>query len=316
MTHGGTGMKKYITVAIVAVVALLAIFYFSKSGPFSGAKATPAQGQTHQPPAPQPATPAKPMPGMDMPAEKPSAKEAAPEQTATEAPTVEIPKDKQQLIGVKTTVASIQALNKTIRTVGFVEYDQRRLNTINTKVEGWVEKLYINFTGSYVKKGEPIAEIYSPELWATQQEFINMVKWAKRSRARTEDAAKPQGGSYGEPDLAAMIDRDSLSLVDAARQRLKLWDISDAQIRKIEESEKPIRTLTVYSPYGGYVLAKYVNQGQRVMPGEKLLDVADLSSVWISADIYEFELPLVKVGDPATVQLSYFPGKQFSTRID
>ena len=117
-------------------------------------------------------------------------------------------------------------------------------------------------------------------------------------------------------NIGSMIDKDALSLVGAARQRLKLWDISDSQIRKIEESEKPIRTLTVYSPFSGYVLQKYVNQGSRVMPGEKLFDVADLSSVWITADIYEFELPLVKVGDPATVQLSYFPGRRFSTRID
>ena len=216
---------------------------------------------------------------------------------------------------MKTTSRAVQPLTKDIRTVGLVEYDQRRLNTINTKLEGWIEKLYVNFTGTYVRKGDPIADIYSPELWATQQEFINMVRWAKSARTRTEGRATPVSGQ-DELNIASMIDKDALSLVDAARQRLKLWDISDSQIRKIEESEKPIRTLTVYSPFSGYVLQKYVNQGSRVMPGEKLFDVADLSSVWITADIYEFELPLVKVGDPATVQLSYFPGRQFSTRID
>jgi len=251
-----------------------------------------------------------------MAAEKPSARQAQPEQPAEEAPSIEIPKEKQKLIGVKTAVAQVQPLAKSIRTVGFVEYDQRRLNTINTKIEGWIEKLYVSFTGTYVKKGEPVADIYSPELWATQQEFINAVRWAKRARARAEERQQTPDARGDGPDIGSMIDKDAQSLVDAARERLKLWDISDAQIRKIEESERPIRTLTVYSPYGGYVLQKYVNQGSRIMPGEKLFDVADLSSVWITADVYEFELPLVKVGDPALVQLSYFPGKQFPTRIE
>ncbi len=313
-------MKRYGSLIAGAIVALLFILYFARVGPFRATDAKPARVQAGQ----QGTAEAKPdataqeksMPGMaTSPAEKPAPKEEAPEQAATEAPTVEIPKDKQQLIGVKTTTVSVQPLTKDIRTVGLVEYDQRRLNTINTKLEGWIEKLYVNFTGTYVRKGDPIADIYSPELWATQQEFINMVRWAKGARTRGEGRATATSGQ-DDLNVASLIDKDALSLVDAARQRLKLWDITDSQIQKIEESEKPIRTLTIYSPYSGYVLQKYVNQGQRVMPGEKLFDVADLSSVWITADIYEFELPLVKVGDPATVQLAYFPGRQFSTRID
>ncbi len=200
-------------------------------------------------------------------------------------------------------------LTKTIRTVGLVEYDQRRLNTINTKVEGWVEKLYVNFTGTYVKKGEPVADIYSPELWATQQEFINVVRWAKGAGAKDGTGAVQTADAQGSGNIGTMIESDAQSLVEAARQRLKLFDISDAQIKRIEESEKPIRDLTVYSPYSGYVLQKNVNQGTRVMPGTDLLDVADLSTVWITADIYEFEMPLIKVGDAASVQLSYFPGR-------
>jgi membrane fusion protein, copper/silver efflux system len=306
-------MKKYVTVVVGVVVTLFAIFYCSQSGPFRLAEAEAAQVQEKQ----------GSMPGMPgMPAEKPTSKVPSPpkvvpvEAAKTEAPTVEIPTDKQKLMGVKTATASVQPLIKTIRTVGLVEYDQRLLNTVNTKIEGWVEKLYVNFTGIYVKKGDPVADIYSPELWATQQEFINMVKWAKRSKARSEARVKSAGLSEDDLDIAGMIDRDAQSLVDAGRQRLKLWDISDAQIRAIEESEKPIRTLTVYSPYSGYVLQKNVNQGQRIMPGEKLLDVVDLSTVWINADIYEYELPLIKVGDKATVELSYLPGKRFSTKID
>lgn len=313
-------MKKQIAVVAGAVVALVVIFYLSKTGPFVAMEPKAAQAQARKggsPAAPPEGTQAKSTAGTaENPAEKPSAKEAVAEQGTAEAPTVEIPKEKQRLIGIKTAVAQVQPLAKSIRTVGFVEYDQRRLNTINTKIEGWIEKLYVNFTGTYVKKGEPVADIYSPELWATQQEFINMVRWAKSARARKEDRQKAADSSGEGPDIGSMIDRDAQSLVNAARERLKLWDISDGQIRKIEESEQPIRTLTVYSPYSGYVLQKYVNQGSRIMPGEKLFDMADLSNVWITADIYEFELPLVKVGDPAVVQLSYFPGRQFSTRID
>ena len=250
------------------------------------------------------------MPGMGT--EKPAAKATPEETNAEEAPTLEISKEKQQLIGVKIATASVQPLTRIIRTVGLIDYDQRQQTAINTKVEGWIEKLFVNYTGMYVKKGTPLAEIYSPELWATQQEFINVVRWAKRSRAR--EGTGPQSETAG--GFGAMIEKDAEALVEAARQRLRLWDISEEQIKKIEESEKPIRTLTIYSPVGGYVLQKTALQGMKVMAGEKLFDVADLSTVWIIADIYEYELPLIKAGQRAVLQLSYFPGRQFSSRID
>ncbi len=305
-------MTKRTMALAAAAVAIALILYLSWSALSRKGPARPVSG----PPAVAQEKPGS-MAGMPgMAAEKPQGQGAQPGAAGTEeAPTVEIPPDKQKLIGVKVATARMLPLTKTIRTVGLVEYDQRRLNTINTKVEGWVEKLYVNFTGTYVKKGDPVADIYSPELWATQQEFINLVKWAKGAGAK-ESAAGRTGDAQGVPDVSAMIDRDARSLVEAARQRLKLFDISDAQIKKIEESEKPVRDLTVYSPYSGYVLQKNVNQGTRVMPGADLLDVADLSTVWITADIYEFEAPLVKVGDTAAVQLSYFPGKQFEAKID
>jgi Cu(I)/Ag(I) efflux system membrane fusion protein len=221
-----------------------------------------------------------------------------------EAPTVEVPPEKQQLIGVKTSEVSIRPLQKVIRTVGRIEYDERRLATVNTKFEGWIEKLYIDFSGRYVKKGDPLADVYSPELIATQQEFINVIRWAR------------QGRDVKNEHIGRMLTRDADAVVDAARQRLRLWDITDAQIKKIEESEKPIRTLTLYSPVSGYVVQKMALQGMRVMPGEKLFDIADLSTVWITSDIYEYELPLIKVGEAARLSLSYFPGKEFSSKID
>jgi Cu(I)/Ag(I) efflux system membrane fusion protein len=246
-----------------------------------------------------------------------SAKPEEPAQKQDEAPTVEIPLEKQQLIGVRTIAAAIQPLQKIIRTTGKIEYDERKLTTINTKVEGWIEKLYFNFTGIYVKKGEPLADLYSPELWATQQEFINLVRWAKKTGKRVMDSARTASPTQGgTTDLTAMLSKDNDSLMEAARQRLKLWDISDEQIKRIEESEKPIRTLTVYSPVSGYVLQKYAVQGMKVMAGEKLFDVSDLSTIWVVADIYENELSVIKVGDTAKIQLSYYPGKELTSKID
>ena len=245
------------------------------------------------------------MPGMPgMPPETsqtaPTAP-SAPKKTNAEVPSLQIPPEKQQLIGVKTVEVSLRSLEKVIRTVGRIEYDERKLATVNIKIEGWIEKLYVDYTGKYVKKGGALAEIYSPELFATQQEFINLVKWSKTQN--TEGFGK-------------MLAQDAQQILEAARERLRLWDITDSQIKKIEESGKPIRTLTIYSPVSGYIVQKMALQGMRVMPGEKLFDVADLSTVLVIADIYEYELPLIKMGDTARINLSYFPGKEFFSTID
>jgi len=229
---------------------------------------------------------------------------AAPEtQTGQETPTVEIMSDKQQLIGVKTVAVAIKPLRKVIRAVGRIEYDERRIATVNTKIEGWIEKLYVDYTGRPVRKGDPLAEIYSPELVATQRELIHIVKWSKSVRV--------------EGETGKMISRDAQAVVEAARQRLRYWDITDAQIRRIEETGVPIRTLTLYSPVSGFVVQKAALQGMQAKPGEKLFDVADLSSVWVLADIYEYELALVRVNQTAVISLTnFFPGREFRSRID
>jgi len=235
----------------------------------------------------------------------PETKEASGEaKQAEETPTVEIPTDKQQLIGVRTVKAAIRPLNRVIRTVGRIEYDERKLATANAKIEGWIEKLHVDYTGRYVQKGEPLAEIYSPELVATQQEFLNILRWAS------------QGQSVKDERTAMLLVKDAQALLDAAKERLRLWDIDDDQIKKIETTGKPIRTLTIYSPVSGHVVQKMAVQGMRVMPGEKLFDVVDLTSVWVVADIYEYELPLIKMGQTARIGLSYFPGKEFSSQVD
>jgi len=239
-------------------------------------------------------------------AAKPQAPQPAPQEEATEdALQVEISSQQQQLIGVKTVKVSLKDIQKVIRTVGRIEADERNQATINTKVEGWIEKLHVDYTGRYVKKGEPLVEIYSPELLATQQEFLSILKWAKQPDDKKKDDT-----------LSLMLTKDATSSLDAARQRLRLWDISDAQIKQIEQTGKPVRTLTLYSPVSGFVTQKMAIQGMKVMPGEKLFDIADLSTLWIIADIYEYELPFVKAGQPALITFSYFPGKELSSRID
>ncbi|HUH66365.1 MAG TPA: efflux RND transporter periplasmic adaptor subunit, partial [Syntrophales bacterium] len=269
---------------ITAVLAFCLTAYLSVSP-------VAAQHEGHTPP------PAK--------AEKKAASPAASKEEAAEGtPQVEISSEQQQLIGVKTVKVSVTPLRKVIRTVGRIEADERKLATINTKFEGWIEKLHVDYTGRYVKKGEPLAEIYSPELLATQQEYLTAVKLAKQPKSTTE-------GSYGQ-----LIARDATALVEAARERLRLWDITDDQIRKIEETGKPVRTLTLYSPTSGFVILKMAIQGMKVGPGEKLFDIADLSTLWLIADIYEYELPLIRIGDTARIILSYFPGKEMLAQID
>ncbi|MBP1747518.1 MAG: Efflux transporter, family, subunit [Deltaproteobacteria bacterium] len=299
----------------IIIAAIIVVYYFvNPSRDRKDPKESAAQTGGHQqgqPPAPAPSS------GTGDAASKPEEKPA---------PTVEMPAEKQQLIGVRTTVASIVSLSKTVRTVGRIEYDERSLTTINTKVEGWIEKLYVNYTGTYVKKGERVADIYSPELWATQQEFISLVRWAKKrgqtnshsadSQTNSHSAHQSVSGPSDMPDLGGMLARDADIILEAARKRLKLWDISDAQIRKIEQGETPMKTLSIASPVSGYVLQKYAVQGQRIMAGEKLLDVSDLSNVWVVADIYEYEFPYVKVGDEARIRLNSLPDKVFTSRVE
>jgi Cu(I)/Ag(I) efflux system membrane fusion protein len=212
---------------------------------------------------------------------------------------------------VKTIKVALRPMQKVVRTVGRLEPDERKLATVNTKIEGWIEKLYANETGSYVKKGEPLAEIYSPELVATQQEFLAALKWANQSAG-----ARTSGNQSTASELSRMLTADAAATLAASRQRLLLWDISDKQIREIEASGKTVRTLTLYSPVNGFITQKMAVSGMKVMPGEKLFDVADLSSLWVIADIYEYELPLIKVGDKAVITLAYLPGKELSSQID
>ena len=210
--------------------------------------------------------------------------------------TIQISPAKQQLIGVKIGAVEMKPLEKVIRTVGRVDYDEKRIVTVSPKIGGWIEDLYIDFTGRFVRQGEPLLTIYSPELVSTQEEYLIALK-AKRDLKRSPF-----------PEVAGSGD----SLAESAKRRLKLWDITDEQIKTLEESGQSKKTLTLYSPFSGFVLEKNAYKGMNVMPGMALFKLADLSVVWLIADIYEYELPFVRVGQQASIQLSYLPGETFT----
>ena len=210
--------------------------------------------------------------------------------------TVQITSERQQLIGVKIGTVEMKPLEKVIRTVGRVDYDERKVVIVSPKIGGWIEDLYVDFTGRFVRQGEPLLTIYSPELVSTQEEYLIAL------RARKDLVKSPFA------EVAASWN----SLAESARRRLKLWDISDDQIKSLEESGQAKKTLTLHSPFSGFVLEKTAYKGMSLMPGMALFKLADLSVVWLIADIYEFELPFIRLGQQASVQLSYIPGETFT----
>ncbi len=209
--------------------------------------------------------------------------------------TVQISPERQQLIGVKIGMVEMKPLEKVIRTVGRVDYDEKRLATISPKIGGWIEDLYVDFTGKFVQQGEPLLTIYSPELVSTQEEYLLALR-AKKDLVKSPFSEVAGSGN---------------SLAESARRRLKLWDITDDQIKALEDSGQPRKTLTLYSPFSGIVLEKVAYRGMSVMPGIALYKLADLSVVWLYADIYEYELPFIRLGEEASIQLTYLPGDTF-----
>ena len=228
---------------------------------------------------------------------------------------VEVPPEIQQTMGIRTFAAEVRSMKKTLRTVGRVEYDERKLTTVNIKVEGWIEKLYADYTGKYVSKGAPLADIYSPELISTQLEYINLLNWKSSVGLRTQRNIEFNWGDrFGTVGRLTVYDLDPL--IDVAKQKFALWEIPEEQMKEIEVSKQPVKTMTIKSPASGYVFQKPVFKGTRVAPGDKIFDIVDLSTVWVLADIYEYEIPFVKIGQNARITLSYYPGKEFSSKVD
>jgi Cu(I)/Ag(I) efflux system membrane fusion protein len=205
---------------------------------------------------------------------------------------------KVQRLGVRTEPAALRELSRTVRAVGTVQPDERRLTVVTTKFDGFIEKLLVNATGQAVRRGQPLMEIYAPELVVAQQEYL--LAW--RSLQDMAGAGSDVRASAGQ-------------LANAALQRLKNWDISQDQIRRLERDGTFARTLTLYAPSNGVVMEKTAVEGMRFAAGEPLYRIADLSTVWLIANVFEQDLAAIREGVAAKVSIAAYPGADFTGTV-
>jgi Cu(I)/Ag(I) efflux system membrane fusion protein len=210
-----------------------------------------------------------------------------------------VPVERQQQIGVTFATIEKRPFMHTVRAVGMVAYDKERHWDYVARVEGYVQKLFVFSRGELVQKNEPLLTIYSPDLLTTQNEFTDLLQ--------ARDEARTNGGKA----VLESMER----LVESSKQRLRLWNINDGQIAELEKTRKPQETLTLYSPFKGVLQDLLVDQGRRVMVGDHLVDIADLSVVWVWAQFYQDELPMLKRGLPITITTSSYPGEKFNGKI-
>jgi len=205
----------------------------------------------------------------------------------------------QQNMNVVTERVTRRDISHRIRTVGYLDYDQEKMVSVTTKYPGFIEKTYVNYIGQPVTKGKPLFEIYAPELVQTEQELLSAVRYVQ-SLAEAPAEAKARAEA----------------LLEAARQRLAYWDISDEQVRRLEETGEVFRTLQVVAPSSGLVMKRMPGlEGMAVRPGMELLHIADLSDLWLTVEIFEDQLPWLDVGSTSTISLTYFPGETFRGRV-
>ena len=221
---------------------------------------------------------------------------AAPAATGAQPVTLSAARARQ--IGVTYAVASVGPLSRDIRTVGQVTFDETRVKSISPKIDGWVERLYVDFTGQQVRAGAPLLAIYAPMLVTAQEELL-------LARRLQTDVAQ------GSEDARRSAD----DLLTSARRRLAYWDIATQDVERIERTGQVQRTLTLRAPVSGFVIEKNVLQGQRIMAGEALYKVADLGTVWVEGEVFEQDLPSVRLGQRVTTELQALPGQEFSGRI-
>lgn len=202
--------------------------------------------------------------------------------------------------GITFGTADVRPLEKTIRAVGLVAFDETRMAYVSPKFGGWVDELHVDFTGQPVRAGQPLLEVYSPELVTAQEELLLAVSLADSvGSSRIENVA---GGARG--------------LVESARRRLRYWDISDEQIDRLIETGQVRKTMTLYAPVSGIVMEKNVFEGQAFQPGHNLYMIADLSRVWVNAEVFEADAATVQEGMPAEITVSALPGQTLSGRIE
>jgi Cu(I)/Ag(I) efflux system membrane fusion protein/cobalt-zinc-cadmium efflux system membrane fusion protein len=199
-------------------------------------------------------------------------------------------------MGLRTAAVAEGKLNTTIRTYGHITYDETRTVQVSPKTSGWVEKIHIDFTGKHVAKGQPLFEIYSPELVAAQEEYLSTFRSVKRNTG---------------PNAVSLKN----DLLDSARRRLQYFDIAESEIRTIEKNGFVNKTLMIRSPSSGVVITKNAEKGSYVKAGTTVYRIADLSRVWLEAHIYEYELPWVSEGQVAEMRIPYNPGKTYTGKV-
>lgn len=200
---------------------------------------------------------------------------------------IRISPERQQTIGVKFATVEQRGAGRTIGTVGKIAVDETRVGHVHTRTEGWIEKVFVDFTGEIVKKGQPMLTVYSPEMLATQEELL----------------------------LAARAHTLMPSLMDAARRRLQLWQLSDAQIEQVLRTGQPIRNITVYAPMSGFITARNAFPNQKVTPDSDLYTITDLNRVWIVADVFESDVAAIRIGDAARVQFESGGAPPLTARV-
>ena len=229
--------------------------------------------------------------GREMGATTSPQSAAAAASTDVQAGTIAVDSRRRQMIGLETQTVTHHDLVKKLRAIGNVTYDERRLTNVSLKYDAWIGELDANYVGAHVTRGERLFSLYSPELLAAQQEYLEARK--RVSRRASGD-----------------------SLVAAARQRLRLWDLSDSEIKALEERGTPREYVPFYSPTDGVVVAKHINSGSAAKSGQTLLQIADLSQVWVEAELYEADLDLIHVGMSASISLPYLPDHSFDAVVD
>jgi membrane fusion protein, copper/silver efflux system len=206
--------------------------------------------------------------------------------------------DQAERIGVTYAVAAVAPLSREIRTVGQVTFDETRVKAISSKIDGWIERLHVDFTGQAVQAGAPLFAIYSPMLVSAQEELL-LARQLQSDIAAGSDAARSSAND----------------LVSSARRRLAYWDVPPSEVARIERTGQVERALTMRAPVGGFVIEKNVMQGQRIMAGELLYRIADLGTVWVEGEVFEQDLSAVRLGQRVTAELQALPGEEFVGRI-
>jgi len=220
------------------------------------------------------------------------------EETHASTGEIRITTEKVQRLGVRTEAAAYRTLTRTVRAVGTLQVDEGRISTVAPKFEGWIERLHVSTTGQQVARGQPLMEVYSPELVTAQEEYLIAARGVESVRE-------------GAPEIQASMKQ----LMASALARLRNWDISDGELQRLERERTVRRTITLHSPVSGVVVEKPALKGMRFMPGEALYRISDLSSLWLLADIFEQDLGLVRPGQAAKIMVNAFPGRTYSGKV-